>query len=125
MEADAAKQRINELKKSLVQKRRKEMQQAHQHYKEELENSHNQEYNQFNAFWDQRMSKFEEEAKQVELELIERQEAVYRQLAEELDRLLPYKPKESSEVLNLKKIEEHLAKQKKYSHSLSSYVEAH
>ncbi len=28
--------------------------------------------------------------------------------------MVPAKPKESSEVLNLKKIEEHLAKQKKY-----------
>jgi hypothetical protein len=32
---------------------------------------------------------------------------------EELEKTVPYKPKESTEVLNLRKIEEHLAKQKK------------
>lgn len=56
---------------------------------------------------------FDEEAKKVEQELIMRQEQEYRQIQEELDKTIPYKPKESSEVLNLRKIEEHMAKQKK------------
>ena len=35
-------------------------------------------------------------------------------LSDELDRVVPLKPKETSEILNLKKIEDNLAKQKNY-----------
>lgn len=126
MEAEAAKNRISDLKQQLVSKRKKELQQSHYQQRNEIEKAHLEEFNQFNGFWDQKMLKFNEEAKNVESELIGRQEHEYRQNGEELDRTIPFKPKESSEVLNLKKIEEHLAKQKKYLLiQLNSYVEAH
>jgi hypothetical protein len=33
---------------------------------------------------------------------------------EELDKIVPFKPKDSAELLNLRKIQESLAKQQKY-----------
>ncbi|CAD8099940.1 unnamed protein product [Paramecium primaurelia] len=118
MEAEDARKRINELRKQLITKKKKELIINWQNQKDQAEKAHMEEYNQFNQFWDNKMVNFNEEAKQVEIELQNRQQNEYKQLQEELERTTPYKPKESSEILNLKKIEEHLAKQK-------NYVEAH
>ncbi|CAD8203305.1 unnamed protein product [Paramecium pentaurelia] len=85
------------LKKQLVSRRRKEMQQSHYQQEQEIERAHFEEFNQFNQFWDEKMQKFTDEA------------------STELERTLPQKPKESYDILNLKKREEYLAKQKKYS----------
>ena len=46
--------------------------------------------------------------------MLERHNGDINKLHEELDRQLPKKVKESSELLNLRKMEEHMAKQKKY-----------
>jgi len=64
------------------------------------------------------MLEFDEEARKIEQELIDRQKEEFSKVQDELEKAIPFKPKDSSEVLNLKKIEEHLAKQK-------NYVEAH
>jgi len=48
------------------------------------------------------MIEFDSEAKRVEDELMERHVEEYRKVNEELEKSLPFKPKESSEVLNLK-----------------------
>lgn len=85
MEAESARNRINDLKKQLFNKRRKEMQQGHEVQKNEVEKvfymqfhhflkAYQEEFNQFNAFWDQKMLNFEEEAKKVEQELMTRQD---------------------------------------------------
>ncbi|CAD8091950.1 unnamed protein product [Paramecium primaurelia] len=114
MQADAAQKRIVELKKQLVQRRRKEMQQAHNQQEQEIERAHLEEYNQFNQFWDEKMQKFNDEASAVESELLNKQQNEFNKVSEELERTIPSRPKESSDVLNLKKREEYLAKQKKY-----------
>ncbi|CAD8189557.1 unnamed protein product [Paramecium pentaurelia] len=113
MQADAAQKRIVELKKQLVQRRRKEMQQAHNQQEQEIERAHLEEYNQFNQFWDEKMQKFNDEASAVESELLNKQQNEFNKVSEELERTIPSRPKESSDVLNLKKREEYLAKQKK------------
>ncbi|CAD8110728.1 unnamed protein product [Paramecium sonneborni] len=114
MQADAAQKRIVELKKQLISRRRKEMQQAHYQQEQEIERAHLEEFNQFNQFWDEKMQKFNDEASAVESDLLNRQQNEFNKVSEELERTIPLKPKESSDVLNLKKREEYLAKQKKY-----------
>ncbi|CAD8203523.1 unnamed protein product [Paramecium octaurelia] len=114
MQADAAQKRIVELKKQLVQRRRKEMQQAHSQQEQEIERAHLDDFNQFNQFWDQKMQTFNDEASAVEQELLNKQQNEYNKVSEELESTISQKPKESSDVLNLKKREEYLAKQKKY-----------
>lgn len=59
------------------------------------------------------MLDFEQEAMRIENELVERQNIELNAVHEELEKSLPFKPKSSSELLNLVKIEENLAKQKK------------
>ncbi|KAM3142968.1 hypothetical protein pb186bvf_005031 [Paramecium bursaria] len=118
MEAEAAKLRISDLKIQLLQQRKKEMVQSHSQQKSEHERAHMEEFNQFNTFWDQKILKFNEEARSVEQDLLLKQQQDIKTTVDELEATLPYKPKESSELLNLRKIEEHLAKQK-------NYVEAH
>lgn len=113
MEAEASRGRINDLRQQLQTKRKREMVQSHQMQRNEVEKGHLEEFNQFNMFWDQKMGGFEEEAKKVESDLVGRQEMEFRQIQEELEKTIPFKPKESSEILNLRKIEEHMAKQKK------------
>eukprot|EP00828_Plagiopyla_frontata_P041928 TRINITY_DN6129_c0_g1_i12.p2 TRINITY_DN6129_c0_g1~~TRINITY_DN6129_c0_g1_i12.p2 ORF type:complete len:210 (+),score=56.44 TRINITY_DN6129_c0_g1_i12:148-777(+) len=72
----------------------------------------------FNQFWDTKMQEFDEKATQIEEETITRQEEELQKFEEELEESLPQKPKDSAELLNHRKIEEQLAKQK-------DYIEAH
>ena len=46
--------------------------------------------------------------------MIAKHDSDIKKMTEDLDRQLPVKVKESSELLNLRKMEEHMAKQKKY-----------
>ena len=53
-----------------------------------------------------------------------RHDAEQQKLRDDLGNQLPTKNKESSELLNLRKMEEHMVKQKKYLFFWHSYVEA-
>ncbi|KAL4460358.1 hypothetical protein ABPG74_000109 [Tetrahymena malaccensis] len=118
VEAELAKNKVRELKEELARKKKDEIRIRHLNEKQDVEKAHLEEFNQFNQFWDQKMLEFEQEAMRIENELIERQNAEFGSVQEELEKAIPYKPKQSSEVLNLIKIEENLAKQK-------NYIEAH
>ena len=58
------------------------------------------------------MVEYEEESKKIEQQLIDKQEQEVATVTEELEKSLPEKPKDNVELLNLKKMEEQLAKQK-------------
>lgn len=64
------------------------------------------------------MEEFQSEAKKIEESLLIKQAEFFKNFEQELEKSLPMKPKESAELLNLKKIEEQLAQQKEY-------IEAH
>ncbi len=64
------------------------------------------------------MEEFMNEAKKIEESLLIKQDEFYKSFEQELDKSITMKPKESAELLNLKKIEEQLAQQKEY-------IEAH
>ncbi|EGR33479.1 hypothetical protein IMG5_051570, partial [Ichthyophthirius multifiliis] len=118
IEAEQARNKVKQLKLDLEKRRKEEIKNKHINEKLGIEKAHLEEFNQFNAFWDQKMNEFNEEASKIEQELIQRQQQEYIQVQEELQKVVPYKPKQSAEALNLMKIEENLAKQK-------NYVEAH
>ncbi len=59
------------------------------------------------------MKEYDEEAKQVENQLLEKYEEDAALFRRELEKALPLKPKDSATLLNLKKIEEKLAKEEK------------
>eukprot|EP01017_Pseudomicrothorax_dubius_P049840 TRINITY_DN9329_c0_g1_i3.p1 TRINITY_DN9329_c0_g1~~TRINITY_DN9329_c0_g1_i3.p1 ORF type:complete len:193 (-),score=76.89 TRINITY_DN9329_c0_g1_i3:140-718(-) len=64
------------------------------------------------------MAEFADEAAKAESEMVSRQDEELRKFEEELNASLPVRPKDSSELLNLRKIEENMARQK-------DYIEAH
>eukprot|EP00825_Cyclidium_porcatum_P039713 TRINITY_DN4882_c0_g1_i1.p1 TRINITY_DN4882_c0_g1~~TRINITY_DN4882_c0_g1_i1.p1 ORF type:complete len:319 (-),score=88.16 TRINITY_DN4882_c0_g1_i1:372-1328(-) len=118
VEAEITKRRLKELKIQLESSNKKEMKDRHFSERNEVEKAHLSEFNEFNQFWDQKMKEFEEEARKVEQQTIDKQNQEMNQFIEELEKSLPLKPKDSPELLNLKKIEESLAKQE-------DYIEAH
>lgn len=64
------------------------------------------------------MEEYINEAKKIEESLLIKQNEFNKTFEQEIEKSIPSKPKESAELLNLKKVEEQLALQKEY-------VEAH
>ncbi|CAD8133990.1 unnamed protein product [Paramecium pentaurelia] len=118
LEADQAKKRLAELKKELDSKNKVDVKDRHCSEKQEIEKAHLDEFNQFNTFWDQKMIEFDQEAQKVKEQTLQRHEDELRQFSEELENSIPIKPKDSAELLALRKTEEQLAKQE-------NYMEAH
>jgi len=84
----------------------------HLSLKLDVEQAHMEEFNGFNQTWDQRMKEYEDKAKMEEEKIEEKHRADFEQNTEVFKSKLSEKPKPSSEVLNLKKIQANLAKQK-------------
>ncbi len=75
-----------------------------------MEETHLEEFNMFNEIWDNRMVQFNERAQQLEEEMIEKHKGELEEFLRSLDESLPEKPKDSSELLNMRKIEDNLVK---------------
>ena len=73
---------------------------------------HQEDFIEFNLKWDNKMKEYEEEAKKLEDVLMKKHFEAQQQMEEELEKTTPEKTKDSAELLNLKKREEHLVKQK-------------
>jgi len=58
------------------------------------------------------MSEFDEQARAIEEQMILRHQEELHRFTEELDIATPMKPKDTPELLNLKKIQQSLAKKK-------------
>lgn len=110
-----AKKRLGKMRGELEKQRRDEIQSKHQEEKKEVELAHLEEMTEFNAYWDNKMLEYQTEAEKLENEAVDRHQAELRQFEEEIEKSLSYKQKESGEMINLRKIEDSLAKQEKYS----------
>ena len=75
-----------------------------------MEQEHIEEFREFNDFWDRKMADFNEQAQGIEEQTILRHQEEMERFLEELERAIPKKPKDSTELLNLKKIQLSLAK---------------
>jgi len=115
IEAEVAKKRINELKQQQHAKEIEDLKSRHLSMKLEIEQAHLEEFNKFNKEWDEKITQFEESAKQDEAKLEDKQKEDFEVVTSQILSKLPEKPKSSSEVLNLEKILKNLVKQKKYS----------
>lgn len=109
-----AKNRIGELKEQEFNMEYQQLLFAHQQKQEEIQNAHIGQYQEFNRHWDFEISKAEEDDK----EEIQELEAKHTKELEEnrfkLEQQLPLDFKRSVELLNLRKIQVNLAKQKNY-----------
>lgn len=80
----------------------------------EVEKAYLDEFNKFNEFWDKKMEEFNVDAAKLEEDVIKKHKEDLMKFEQELSIEIPAKPKDSSELLNLRKIEQQLAKQKEY-----------
>lgn len=114
VEAEVAKRRFQELKSHEANRRRESMKSQHARDRMRVEDEHLLEYQKFNAQWDQKNKDFDEQSLH---QLNTMKERHLEELKEFQQRLLEkmQKPKWSPVLLDYRKIEEHLAKSKKYS----------
>lgn len=109
-----AKNRVAELKDQQFNIEYQAMMFQHQQRQEEIQNAHIAQYQEFNQHWDFELQKAQEED-QRELEGLE--QAHTKALTDNrfnMEQNLPLTFKFSSELLNLRKIQTNLAKQKNY-----------
>lgn len=109
-----ARKRIQDLREKDDKTRVLHVKSRHQGERSQLEEAHLNEFTQFNEFWDKKMEEFAEQAKLIEGQMIEKHQNEIAGFLEELDRVLPMKPKDSGELLNMRKIQEALARQQKF-----------
>lgn len=114
VQAEMAKNRVAELKEQQFNIEYQALLFQRQQRQEEIQNAHIQQYQEFNQHWDFELQKAQEED-QRELEGLEQTHT--KSLEEnrfQLEQQLPLTFKFSSELLNLRKIQTNLAKQKNY-----------
>lgn len=117
-----AKNRIGELRDSKKQKELDELNIRQQNDCLELEETHIMEFNQFNQHWDQRMNEFQQHGMSLIKALEDKHMKALDDYSMDLEKDLPNTFKPSAELLNLRKIQLSLAKQKNYTEAHSVQV---
>jgi len=117
VEAEIAKNRLDELKLHEENRRREAMRSRQIAERLGVEEAHMLEFQQFNLIWDRKMSEYETHAEELGEAMKERHAAELRDYQRRLmGRQI--RPKYSKDLLNLRKIQETLAKQKEYVYML-------
>ena len=124
VEAEMAKNRIKELKEQKKQIDLDELQTRQQNENIELEETHILEFNNFNQEWDKRMNEFQVHSSQLIKALEDKHVSQQEEYRGQLEEKIPYKFKPSTDLLNLKRIQVNLAKQKEYKEAHEVQVRA-
>lgn len=124
VEAEMAKNRIKDLKEQKKQMDMDELQTRQQNENIELEETHIMEFNNFNQEWDKRMNEFQVHSSQLIKALEEKHISEHEEYRNSMEVRLPLKFKPSPELLNLRKIQLSLAKQKEYKEAHDVQVRA-
>ena len=124
VEAEMAKNRIKELKEQKKQIDLDELQTRQQNENIELEETHILEFNNFNQEWDKRMNEFQVHSSQLIKALEDKHMAQHEEYRSQLDEKLSTAFKPSPELLNLRRIQVNLAKQKEYKEAHDVQVRA-
>ena len=90
------------------------MHQRHKKEHNDLVKNNEESEKAFNKYWDDTENKINSDCQQHEKEMCDRHNKEIEDTKKELDTHLSPKTKESSELLNLRKMEEHMVKQKMY-----------
>jgi len=114
VEAEMAKNRIKELKEQKKQMDLDELQTRQQNENIELEETHILEFNNFNQEWDKRMNEFQMHSSQLVKALEEKHIQQHEEYRNGLEEKIAFRFKPSPELLNLKRIQTNLARQKEY-----------
>ncbi len=113
-EAEVAKNRIQELREQQELKHKEDIKSEHLSRKLEVEQAHLEEFNAFNQAWDEKMRGYEAHSQEEEQKITAKQQAEFEKRIELFQSKLAEKPKPRAEILNLKRIQLNLAKQKEY-----------
>ena len=113
VEAEIAKNRLEELKLHEENRRREAMRSRQIAERLGVEEAHMLEFQQFNIVWDKKMAEYEHHAQELVEAMKERHASELRDFQSTLLQK-QQRPKFSRELLNLRRIQEHLAKQKDY-----------
>jgi len=113
VEAEIVKNRLDELKLHEENRRREAMRSRQIAERLGVEEAHMLEFQQFNMIWDKKMQDYEEHAEQLVKAIKERHASELRDYQKKLIGK-QIRPKFSKDLLNLRKIQETLAKQKDY-----------
>lgn len=113
VEAEIAKNRLDELKIHEENRRKEAMRSRQIAERLGVEEAHMLEFQQFNTIWDKKMSDYEKHIEELVVNMRERHKTELLDFQQKiLDKQA--KPKFSKELLNLRRIQDHLAKQKDY-----------
>lgn len=113
VEAEIARARLDELRLHEETRRKEAMRSRQLAERLGVEEAHMLEFQQFNLLWDKKMAEYEENAAKLILAMKERHAAELRDFQQRLIAKASI-PRHSKEYLNLRKIQEVLARQKNY-----------
>ncbi|KAJ1473049.1 hypothetical protein T484DRAFT_1637602 [Baffinella frigidus] len=114
VEAEIAKNRLEELRQHEENRRREAMRSRQIAERLGVEEAHMLEFQQFNALWDKRMAEFEQKSADLEEAMKERHGTELMEYIRNAQSEPLKQPKFSKELLNLRSIQQTLAKQKEY-----------
>lgn len=115
-EAELAKTRLEQLRLHEENRRREELRSQQLAERLGVEEAHMKELQEFNEIWDKKVADFEGHASNLQCTLGSRHKQEHFSFMEKVKKeTTPRTPRWSKELLNLRKIQDTLAKQKKYS----------
>jgi hypothetical protein len=114
VEAEIAKNRLEELKLHEENRRREAMRSRQIAERLGVEEAHMLEFQQFNIVWDKKMQEYEEHAARLEEEMKGRHARELANFQKHMIESISNKPKFSKELLNLRRIQDTLARAKDY-----------
>merc|ERR1719174_272031 len=124
-EAELAKTRLTQLRQHEENRRREELRSQQLAERLGVEEAHMKELQEFNEVWDQKVAEFEAHAANLQSTLAARHKQEFEQMEQKTRQdTEPRTPRWSRDLLNLRKIQETLAKQKKYAEAGKSKVHA-
>jgi hypothetical protein len=112
VEAETAKKRLDELKVHEENRRKEAMRSRQIAERLGVEEAHMLEFQQFNQVWDRKMDEYERNVEELVVAMREKHKSELLAFQQKLLERQHQKPKFSKDLLNLRRIEEHLARQK-------------
>lgn len=124
-EAELARSRLQQLREHEENRRREELRSQQLAERLGVEEAHMKELQEFNEIWDRKVAEFEAHAANLQNTLAARHKAEYQAYHDKIRKETePRTPRWSKDLLNLRKIQETLAKMKKYAEAGKTKAQA-
>lgn len=124
-EAELARTRLQQLREHEENRRREELRSQQLAERLGVEEAHMKELQEFNEIWDRKVAEFEAHAANLQNTLAARHKAEYQAYHDKIRKETePRTPRWSKDLLNLRKIQETLAKMKKYAEAGKTKAQA-